>query len=32
MISGQIKLAQINDGFAALRSGGAVRNLVTFQD
>jgi S-(hydroxymethyl)glutathione dehydrogenase/alcohol dehydrogenase len=30
LISGRIKLAQINDGFAALRAGGVVRNLITF--
>jgi S-(hydroxymethyl)glutathione dehydrogenase / alcohol dehydrogenase len=30
LISGHMKLAQINDGFAALRAGGAVRNLVLF--
>ncbi|HEX7969912.1 MAG TPA: Zn-dependent alcohol dehydrogenase [Stellaceae bacterium] len=31
LISGQLKLAQINGGFAALRAGGAVRNLVVFE-
>jgi S-(hydroxymethyl)glutathione dehydrogenase/alcohol dehydrogenase len=30
LISGEMKLAQINDGFAALRSGAAVRNLIRF--
>jgi S-(hydroxymethyl)glutathione dehydrogenase / alcohol dehydrogenase len=30
LISGRIKLGQINEGFAALRAGGVVRNLVTF--
>src|SRR6266852_3496306 len=32
LISGHMKLAQINDGFAALRAGAAVRNLVMFPD
>jgi len=30
LISGKIKLEQINDGFAALRSGAVVRNLIAF--
>ena len=30
LISGHIKLGQINDGFAALRSGAAVRNVIHF--
>jgi S-(hydroxymethyl)glutathione dehydrogenase / alcohol dehydrogenase len=30
LISGHMQLAQINDGIAALRAGGAVRNLVVF--
>jgi len=30
LISGHMRLAQINDGFAALRAGGAVRNLILF--
>ncbi|HYM03512.1 MAG TPA: Zn-dependent alcohol dehydrogenase [Stellaceae bacterium] len=30
LISGHLKLEQINDGFAALRAGGVVRNLVMF--
>jgi len=30
LISGRLKLEQINEGFAALRAGGVVRNLVTF--
>jgi S-(hydroxymethyl)glutathione dehydrogenase / alcohol dehydrogenase len=30
LISGRLKLEQINEGFAALRSGSAVRNLIMF--
>jgi S-(hydroxymethyl)glutathione dehydrogenase / alcohol dehydrogenase len=30
LISGKLELAQINEGFNALRSGGAVRNLIAF--
>jgi S-(hydroxymethyl)glutathione dehydrogenase/alcohol dehydrogenase len=30
LISGKLKLEQINDGFAALRSGAAVRNVIMF--
>jgi len=30
LISGHIRLDQINEGFAALRAGTAVRNLITF--
>ena len=30
LISGKLKLEQINDGFAALRSGVAVRNVIMF--
>jgi S-(hydroxymethyl)glutathione dehydrogenase/alcohol dehydrogenase len=30
LISGTLKLEQINDGFAALRSGAAVRNVIMF--
>ncbi len=30
LISGHLKLEQINEGFAALRAGGVVRNLVMF--
>ena len=30
LISGQLKLEQINEGFAALRAGTAVRNLIKF--
>jgi S-(hydroxymethyl)glutathione dehydrogenase/alcohol dehydrogenase len=30
LISGHIKLDQINEGFNALRSGAAVRNVITF--
>jgi S-(hydroxymethyl)glutathione dehydrogenase/alcohol dehydrogenase len=30
LISGHLKLDQINEGFAALRAGGVVRNLVMF--
>jgi len=30
LISGKLKLEQINEGFAALRSGAAVRNLIDF--
>jgi S-(hydroxymethyl)glutathione dehydrogenase/alcohol dehydrogenase len=30
LISGHIALDQINDGFAALRAGTAVRNVITF--
>ena len=30
LISGRIKLEQINDGFAALKSGAPVRQLIDF--
>ena len=30
LISGRLQLGQINEGFAALRAGGVVRNLITF--
>jgi S-(hydroxymethyl)glutathione dehydrogenase/alcohol dehydrogenase len=30
LISGHIKLDEINEGFGALRSGAAVRNVITF--
>jgi S-(hydroxymethyl)glutathione dehydrogenase / alcohol dehydrogenase len=30
LISGELKLEQINDGFAALRAGTVVRNLIKF--
>ncbi len=30
LISGHLPLAQINEGFAALRSGSAVRNVIAF--
>jgi S-(hydroxymethyl)glutathione dehydrogenase/alcohol dehydrogenase len=30
LISGQIKLAEINEGFAKLKSGAPVRNLINF--
>jgi S-(hydroxymethyl)glutathione dehydrogenase/alcohol dehydrogenase len=30
LISGQLKLEQINEGFAALRYGAAVRNVIKF--
>jgi S-(hydroxymethyl)glutathione dehydrogenase / alcohol dehydrogenase len=30
LISGQLQLEQINDGFAALRAGTAVRNVIMF--
>ena len=30
LISSKLKLEQINDGFAALRSGAAVRNVIMF--
>jgi S-(hydroxymethyl)glutathione dehydrogenase/alcohol dehydrogenase len=30
LISGRIKLAEINDGFAALKSGGPVRQVIDF--
>jgi S-(hydroxymethyl)glutathione dehydrogenase/alcohol dehydrogenase len=30
LISGRLKLGQINEGFTALRAGGVVRNLVMF--
>jgi S-(hydroxymethyl)glutathione dehydrogenase/alcohol dehydrogenase len=30
LISGELKLEQINEGFAALRSGAAVRNVIKF--
>ena len=32
LISGHIKLGQINEGFDALRSGAAVRNVITFAE
>jgi S-(hydroxymethyl)glutathione dehydrogenase/alcohol dehydrogenase len=32
LISGHLRLDQINDGFAALRAGTAVRNVITFAD
>jgi S-(hydroxymethyl)glutathione dehydrogenase / alcohol dehydrogenase len=30
LISGRIKLGQINEGFAALKSGAPVRQLIGF--
>jgi S-(hydroxymethyl)glutathione dehydrogenase/alcohol dehydrogenase len=30
LISGKLKLDQINEGFAALRAGTAVRNVIAF--
>jgi S-(hydroxymethyl)glutathione dehydrogenase/alcohol dehydrogenase len=30
MISGRIKLEQINEGFEALRVGGIARNVIVF--
>jgi S-(hydroxymethyl)glutathione dehydrogenase/alcohol dehydrogenase len=30
LISGRIKLEQINDGFAALKSGAPVRQVIQF--
>ena len=32
LISGQLKLEQINEGFDALRGGGVVRNVILFAD
>ena len=32
LISGQLKLEQINEGFDALRGGGVVRNVIMFAD
>ena len=30
MVSGRITLAQINEGFAALKAGGIARNVILF--
>ena len=30
MVSGRLKLEQINDGFAALKQGGIARNVIVF--
>jgi S-(hydroxymethyl)glutathione dehydrogenase/alcohol dehydrogenase len=30
MISGRIKLEEINEGFAALKKGGIARNVILF--
>ena len=30
MVSGRIKLEQINEGFAALKAGGIARNVILF--
>jgi Zn-dependent alcohol dehydrogenase len=30
LISGRLKLAEINEGFAALKSGSPVRQLIDF--
>jgi S-(hydroxymethyl)glutathione dehydrogenase/alcohol dehydrogenase len=30
LISGRLKLEQINDGFAALAKGGVARNVIVF--
>ena len=30
MISGQLKLEQINEGFEALKKGGITRNVIRF--
>ena len=31
MVSGRIKLEQINEGFAALKVGGIARNVILFE-
>jgi len=31
MVSARIELAQINDGFAALKAGGVARNVIVFE-
>ena len=31
MVSARIGLAQINDGFAALKAGGVARNVIVFE-
>ena len=30
LVSGRLKLSQINEGFAALQKGGVARNVIVF--